>query len=140
MDKEPPSGPYGALLTQLGGFRELNERETLFTRRVTFFQLAAEWDAWISFRSNDFGKDEELALQLYVMLTAKSWRVFYAPICLPGSRRTNACVCLWGVAPLTPRAESTRKNQKQHEGVGGEVLARVRKLGNCGPHNFAPLI
>ena len=42
-------------------------------------------DAWISFRTNEFGKDEELAIQLYTMLTAKSWRVFYAPICLPGT-------------------------------------------------------
>jgi hypothetical protein len=42
-------------------------------------------DAWISFRTNEFGKDEDLAIQLYTMLTAKSWRVFYAPICLPGT-------------------------------------------------------
>ena len=42
-------------------------------------------DAWISFRSNDLGTDEDLAIQVYTLLTAKSWRVFYAPICLPGT-------------------------------------------------------
>eukprot|EP00802_Teleaulax_amphioxeia_P004645 Tamp_04649.p1 GENE.Tamp_04649~~Tamp_04649.p1 ORF type:complete len:798 (+),score=167.98 Tamp_04649:99-2492(+) len=49
-----------------------------------------EWDAWISFRTNEFGRDEELAIQLYTLLTAKSFRVFYAPICLPEKTKHNA--------------------------------------------------
>lgn len=86
-----------------------------------------EWDAWISFRSNEFGaasavrtrsvhtatvspcsvrlgcwetatdlagtlalgNDEELAIQLYTALSAKSWRVFYAPVCLPPKTKFN---------------------------------------------------
>jgi len=58
------------------------------SKRLLRYFIRMSWhcrDAWISFRPNEFGNDEELAIQLYTMLTAKSWRVFYAPICLPGT-------------------------------------------------------
>ena len=35
------------------------------------------------------GNDEELAIQLYTALSAKSWRVFYAPVCLPPKTKFN---------------------------------------------------
>ena len=77
---------------------------------------AAEWDAWISFRSNEFGKDEELALQLYVMLTAKSWRVFYGPICLPGDPVwTDLSLVLAFLTSARCRAEKTQNNKKEWE-------------------------
>ena len=97
MEKEPPSGPYEwyvsvafhfALICTAASWDALasmkDTKEPLNAggdAALTFYPR----DAWISFRSNDLGTDEDLAIQVYTLLTAKSWRVFYAPICLPGT-------------------------------------------------------